>query len=145
MHESWKEFLKQEFEKTYVKELSRFLHEEDEHNEYVTTVTICHRYKTNVFLGAILLDTTGELVKKCLESGADVNIPIKFSRDKDVDWECDSYGCPVFFKGFRDAEVIMRTPLDLSDLSCVDVIRKLLRKAGAKRHCQIVNDRVLKV
>lgn len=121
------------------------LHEEDEHNEYVTTVTICHRYKTNVFLEAILLDTTGELVKKCLESGADVNIPIKFSRDKDVDWECDSYGCPVFFKGFRDAEVIMRTPLDLSDLSCVDVIRKLLRKAGAKRHCQIVNDRVLKV
>ena len=121
------------------------LHEEDERNECVTTTTICHRYKTNVFLEAILLDTTGELVKKCLECGADVNIPIKFSRDKGTDWECDSDGCPVFFKGFRDAEVIMRTPLDLSDISCINVVKKLLKKAGAKNYFQIRNDRCAKI
>ena len=121
------------------------LHEEDEHNEYVTTGTICRRHKTNVFLEAILLDTTGELVKKCLDCGADVNIPIEFSRDKDVDWECDSDGCPMFFKGFRDAEVIMRTPLDLSDVSCINVVRKLLKKAGAKNYFQIRNDRRAKI
>ena len=121
------------------------LHQEDERNECVTTVTICHRHKTNVFLEAILLDTTGELVKKCLECGADVNIPIEFSRDKDVDWECDSDGYPVFFKGFRDAEIIMRTPLDLSDISCIDVVGKLLRKAGAKNYFQIRNDRRAKI
>ena len=121
------------------------LHEEDERNECVTTTTICHRYKTNVFLEAILLDTTGELVKKCLECGADVNIPIKFSRDKKTDWECDSDGCPVFFKGFRDAEVIMRTPLDLSDISCINVVKKLLKKAGAKNYFQIRNDRCAKI
>ena len=31
MHESWKEFLKAEFDKPYFKELSKFLHEEYEH------------------------------------------------------------------------------------------------------------------
>ena len=125
------------------------LGETDEYNKYETTVTVCHRCKTNIFLEAILFDTTGELVDKCIQrikkSGANVNVPIEFSRDKGADWECDNDGNPLFFKGFRDTQIIMRTPLELSDISRGGVIRKLLKDAGAKRHYQIMNDRVLKV
>ena len=108
------------------------LHEADERNEYWTTFTTCHRCKTNIFLEAILFDTTGDLVKKCIECGADVNVPIEFSRDKEVNWECDSYGEPIFFKGFRDAQVIIRTPYALSQMSRCNGIKKLLRGSGAK-------------
>ena len=105
--------------------------------EPVTTVTVCRRCKTNVFLEAILFDMTGELVKECIKHGADVNVPIKFIRDKDWDSEVGA--------GFRNVQVIMRTPLELSALSSADVIRKLLRESGAKIQSELWNDRCAKI
>ena len=101
--------------------------------DWMTTVTFCRRRKTNIFLESILFDMTGELVKKCIERGADVNISIDFSRDKEADWDYDDGGFPREWKGFRDAQVIMRNPLDLAlAISRRTDIEKLLRESGAK-------------
>ena len=97
---------------------------------YETRVTV-GRHKTNIFLESILLDVTGELVRKCIERGADVNISIEFSRDKKADWDCDDEGFPCKWRGFKDAQVIMRNPLELSASSRGHGIRELLLASGA--------------
>ena len=101
---------------------------------------ICNRRKTNVFLESILFDTTGELLKKCIECGAGVNTIIEFTRDKIQAY--DDYGSPA---GSEKGSFIMRTPLELAELSCVKVVSELLKKAGAKNYFQIMNDRRAKI
>lgn len=101
--------------------------------DLMTTVTVCRRRKTNIFLESILFDMTGELVKKCIERGANVNVSIDFSRDKEADWDYDDEGFPRGFKGFRDAQVIMRNPLALAEAISRRIdIEKLLRESGAQ-------------
>ena len=105
-----------------------------------TSHVICNRRKTNVFLEAILFDTTGELLKKCIECGAGVNAIIEFTRDKTQAYDDD--GRPA---GSEKGSFIMRTPLELAELSCVKVVSELLKKAGAKSYFQIMNDRRAKI
>lgn len=112
----------------------------DVDDSFAQTTVTCRRQKTNVFLEAILHDTTGELVKRCIECGAEVNAQIEFERDKTSDR--DEYG---IFIGFKDTLCMMRTPLDLSELSRVDVVKILLRKAGARYFHSIYRDKIVKV
>ena len=113
---------------------------DDGDDSFAQTTVTCRRQKTNVFLEAILHDTTGELVKRCIECGAEVNAQIQFDRDKTSDR--DEFG---IFIGFRDTLCMMRTPLDLSELSCIDVVKTLLRKAGARYFHSIYRDKIIKV
>lgn len=100
----------------------------------------CSRQMTNLFLEAILHDTTGNLVKRCIDAGANVNMPIEFSLDKYVASDDDGVTLE-----FCDGLDVMRTPLDLSRRSRVDVVKTLLRKAGAKSFDSIYRDKIVKV
>ncbi len=104
------------------------------------TTTICRRRKTNVFLEAVLLDVTGELVKKCVEVGVNVNMPIEFCCDKSEDWDGDGN-----FLGFVSVPSMMRTPLELSELSSNEMVGKFLKKAGAKSYFSLYQNKIVKV
>ncbi len=109
--------------------------------EIHTTNVICHRKKTNIFLESILHDTTGKLIKRCIECGANVNALIEFSRNKTADW--DEFG--LRFTGFREGLAIMRTPLDLAELSQINVVRELLKRGGAKSYGTLRHEQVVKI
>ena len=113
---------------------------EDDRDSVASTMVMCRRQKTNVFLEAILLDTTGELVKKCIAQGADVNAEIDFNGDKIKDY--DEFG---EFLGFKNGLCRIHTPLGLSELSRVNVVKRLLRNAGAKSYFSLYQEKIVKV
>lgn len=113
--------------------------------ESTSTMTHCYRRKTNVFLEAILQDTTGELVKLCIERGADVNMTIDFVKDMAGEWDYGRDGDMLSFVKFVKQDVPIRTPIELSELSRVDVVGKMLRKAGAKNFAMLQWNKIVKV